>query len=132
MSKKIYMTESQFRRLVGHSLKENIALLREEEEGREENYGIVTRDGVKVIPNGENLSNDTWDKVKKILPVLTSTTDDSVNSFNLTRSQIAYALWPTLDKDTARSKLSQKINGDKAWRESELNKIANIISGSIA
>lgn len=130
MSKKIYMTESQFRRLVGHSLKENIALLQEEEE--EQDYGIVTRDGVKVMPDGDALSDDTWDKVKKVLPVLTSATDDSVNSFNLTRSQIAYALWPTLDKDAARSKLSQKINGDKAWRESELNKIANIISGSIA
>ena len=70
--------------------------------------------------------------MKTILPVLQDTNDDSVNSFNLTRSQLAYELWPNVDKDAARSKLSQKIEGNKDWKEWELNKLANIISGNLA
>jgi hypothetical protein len=82
-------------------------------------------------------SNDYSDKrmqgrVKEILPVLNNSYDKDVNTYNLTRSQLAYELYPNLDKDSARSKLSQKINGRKNFKPKELNKLANIISGDIA
>lgn len=98
----------------------------EDESRAEERYGI------KVIPDSDKVSDELWNRIKTILPTLQDSNDDSVNSFNLTRSQLAYEIWPDMDKDAARSKLSQKISGDKSWQEWELNKLANIISGSIA
>lgn len=90
------------------------------------------RYGIKVIPDSDKVEDALWGRVKTILPTLEGSNDNSVNSFNLTRSQLAYEIWPSLDKDAARSKLSQKIEGNKSWKEWELNKLANIISGSIA
>ena len=83
----------------------------------EEKYGI------KIIPDGDSVDKDLWNRARTILPVLQDTNDNSVNSFNLTRSQLAYELWPELDKDAARSKLSQKIEGNKSWQEKEINKL---------
>ena len=94
--------------------------------------GAIEKDGLRVVPDGDSIDNEMWNRMKTILPVLQDTNDDSVNSFNLTRSQLAYELWPNVDKDAARSKLSQKIEGNKAWKEWELNKLANIISGNLA
>ena len=90
------------------------------------------RYGIKVIPDGDSVDDELWNRIKTILPTLQDSNDDSVNSFNMTRSQIAYEIWPDLDKDAARSKLSQKIEGNKSWQEWELNKLANIISGNVA
>lgn len=98
----------------------------EDDSRAEERYGI------KVIPDGDGVDDELWNRIKTILPTLQDTNDDSVNSFNMTRSQIAYEIWPDLDKDAARSKLSQKIEGNKSWQEWELNKLANIISGNVA
>lgn len=98
----------------------------EDDSRAEERYGI------KVIPDGDSVDNELWNRIKTILPTLEDSNDGSVNSFNLTRSQLAYEIWPDMDKDAARSKLSQKIEGNKSWQEWELNKLANIISGSIA
>jgi hypothetical protein len=107
--------------------KENSSDDDDEDEGRaEEKFGI------RVIPDGDEIDIEAWNRIKTILPVLQDTNDDSVNSFNLTRSQIAYELWPDIEKDTARSKFSQKLDGHKAWKEWELNRIANIISGNLA
>jgi hypothetical protein len=41
-------------------------------------------------------------------------------------------MYPNLDDDTARSKLSQKLNGKKGFKPEELNKLSNIVSGDIA
>ena len=71
-------------------------------------------------------------KLKSILPTLQDTYDDDKTSYNLTRSQIAYEMYPNLDDDTARSKLSQKLNGKKGFKPEELNKLSNIVSGDIA
>lgn len=71
-------------------------------------------------------------KLQTILPALQDTYDDSKQSYNLTRSQISYEMYPNLDPDTARSKLSQKLNGKKNFKPKELNKLANIVSGDIA
>jgi hypothetical protein len=71
-------------------------------------------------------------KLKSVLPALQDTYDDDKTSYNLTRSQIAYEMYPNLDDDTARSKLSQKLNGKKGFKPNELNKLANIVSGDIA
>lgn len=98
----------------------------EDDSRAEERYGI------KVIPDGDDVDDELWNRIKTILPTLQDSNDDSVNSFNMTRSQIAYEIWPDLDKDAARSKLSQKIEGNKSWQEWELNKLANIISGNVA
>lgn len=98
----------------------------EDDSRAEERYGI------KVIPDGDSVDDELWNRIKTILPTLQDSNDGSVNSFNLTRSQLAYEIWPDMDKDAARSKLSQKIEGNKSWQEWELNKLANIISGSVA
>ena len=71
-------------------------------------------------------------KLKSILPTLQDTYDKDKVSYNLTRSQIAYEMYPNLDDDSARSKLSQKLNGKKSFKPKELNKLASIVSGDIA
>lgn len=93
----------------------------------------VDVNGIKVIVSSDNkqVSDRLKGLVSRIIPALEGTNDNSVNSFNLTRSQLAYELWPDIDKDSARSKLSQKVQGDKAWQEWEINKMANIISGNV-
>ena len=109
--------------------------LNESEEKDDElgNENVVERNGVKIIcDKGTEPSEKTIGVISDVISTLRDSNDDTVNSFNLTRSQISYELWPGIDKDAARSKLSQKINGRKAWREWELNKISNIISGSVA
>lgn len=58
---------------------------------------------------------DTYDKLKTIVPILTSTYDKDVNTYNLTHSQLAYEMYPNLDPDTARSKFSQKVTGKKTF-----------------
>ena len=88
--------------------------------------------GLRIVKSDEGIDDAIWGRLKNIIPMLQDSNDDSVNSFNLTRSQIAYELWPELDKDSARSKLSQKIEGKKSWQEWELNKLANIVSGNSA
>jgi hypothetical protein len=98
----------------------------EDDSRAEERYGI------KVIPDGDSVDDELLNRIKTILPTLQDSNDNSVNSFNMTRSQIAYEIWPDMDKDAARSKLSQKIEGNKSWQEWELNKLANIISGNVA
>lgn len=98
----------------------------------EDDSRVEERYGIKVIPDGDSVDDELWNRIKTILPTLQDSNDDSVNSFNMTRSQIAYEIWPDLDKDAARSKLSQKIEGNKSWQEWELNKLANIISGNVA
>ena len=40
-------------------------------------------------------------KLQTILPALQDTYDDSKQSYNLTRSQISYEMYPNLDPDTA-------------------------------
>ena len=75
---------------------------------------------------------DVQSKLKSILPTLQDTYDGDKLSYNLTRSQIAYEMYPDLDDDSARSKLSQKLNGKKNFKPKELNKLANIVSGDIA
>ena len=75
---------------------------------------------------------DVQSKLKSILPTLQDTYDNDKTSYNLTRSQIAYEMYPNLDDDSARSKLSQKLNGKKNFKPKELNKLANIVSGDIA
>lgn len=71
---------------------------------------------------------DLAHKMKIIMGVLKNNNDNSVNSFNITRSQLSYELYPRLDKDTARSKLSQKILGHKRFTVREINQLFNIIS----
>ena len=75
---------------------------------------------------------DAYGKMKAIIPVLTSTYDNEVNTYNLTHSQLAYVMYPDLDPDTARSKFSQKVTAKKRFTAKEINKLFNIISGKIA
>ena len=92
----------------------------------------IEKNGIKVsVEGGEKVSDSIMHRAKTIMPSIEDTNDDSVQSFNLTRSQLAYALWPNLDKDSARSKFSQKVKGEKAWKPKELNKLVNIISSTI-
>lgn len=98
-----------------------------------EKGNTIEKFGIKVVADSpDEITDEMWGRLKTILPAIQDSNDDSVNSFNLTRSQIAYELWPQLDKDAARSKLSQKIQGEKSWQVWELNKLANIVSSSVA
>ena len=73
-----------------------------------------------------------YGKMKTIVPILTSTYDNDVNTYNLTHSQLSYEMYDDLDPDTARSKFSQKVTGKKRFTAKEINKLFNIISGKIA
>lgn len=85
-----------------------------------------------TLSDYQDLDQDTYGKLKTIVPVLTSTYNDEVNTYNLTHSQLAYEMYPSLDADTARSKFSQKVTGKKRFTGKEINKLFNIVSGKIA
>ena len=80
----------------------------------------------------KDMDSNVYGKMKTIVPILTSTYDNDVNTYNLTHSQLAYEMYDDLDPDTARSKFSQKVTGKKRFTAKEINKLFNIISGKIA
>ena len=89
-------------------------------------------DGLLKASDYKDMGNNVYGKMKTIVPILTSTYDDNVNTYNLTHSQLAYEMYDDLDPDTARSKFSQKVTGKKRFTAKEINKLFNIISGKIA
>lgn len=80
----------------------------------------------------QDMGNEIYGKLKTIIPILTSTYDSDVNTYNLTHSQLSYEMYGDLDPDTARSKFSQKVTGKKRFTAKEINQLFNIISGKIA
>lgn len=89
-------------------------------------------DGLLKASDYKDMGNNVYGKMKTIVPILTSTYDDNVNTYNLTHSQLSYEMYNDLDPDTARSKFSQKVTGKKRFTSKEINKLFNIISGKIA
>ena len=89
-------------------------------------------DGLLKASDYKDMGNNVYGKMKTIVPILTSTYDDNVNTYNLTHSQLSYEMYDDLDPDTARSKFSQKVTGKKRFTSKEINKLFNIISGKIA
>ena len=89
-------------------------------------------DGLLKASDYKDMGNNVYGKMKTIVPILTSTYDDNVNTYNLTHSQLSYEMYDDLDPDTARSKFSQKVTGKKRFTAKEINKLFNIISGKIA
>ena len=89
-------------------------------------------DGLLKASDYKDMGNNVYGKMKTIVPILTSTYDDNVNTYNLTHSQLSYEMSDDLDPDTARSKFSQKVTGKKRFTSKEINKLFNIISGKIA
>ena len=80
----------------------------------------------------QDMGNEIYGKLKTIIPILTSTYDSDVNTYNLTHSQLSYEMYGDLDPDTARNKFSQKVTGKKRFTAKEINQLFNIISGKIA
>ena len=89
-------------------------------------------DGLLKASDYKDMDSNVYGKMKTIVPILTSTYDDNVNTYNLTHSQLSYEMYDDLDPDTARSKFSQKVTGKKRFTSKEINKLFNIISGKIA
>ena len=89
-------------------------------------------DGLLKASDYKDMDSNVYGKMKTIVPILTSTYDNDVNTYNLTHSQLAYEMYDDLDPDTARSKFSQKVTGKKRFTAKEINKLFNIISGKIA
>lgn len=89
-------------------------------------------DGLLKASDYKDMDSNVYGKIKTIIPILTSTYDNDVNTYNLTHSQLAYEMYDDLDPDTARSKFSQKVTGKKRFTAKEINKLFNIISGKIA
>ena len=89
-------------------------------------------DGLLKASDYKDMDSNVYGKMKTIVPILTSTYDNDVNTYNLTHSQLAYEMYDDLDPDTARSKFSQKVTGKKRFTAKEINKLYNIISGKIA
>lgn len=89
-------------------------------------------DGLLKASDYKDMGENVYGKMKSIIPILTSTYDNDVNTYNLTHSQLAYEMYDDLDPDTARSKFSQKVTGKKRFTSKEINKLFNIISGKIA
>ena len=89
-------------------------------------------DGLLKASDYKDMGNNVYGKMKTIVPILTSTYDDNVNTYNLTHSQLSYEMYDDLDPDTARSKFSQKVTGKRRFTSKEINKLFNIISGKIA
>ena len=89
-------------------------------------------DGLLKASDYKDMDSNAYGKMKTIIPILTSTYDNDVNTYNLTHSQLAYEMYDDLDPDTARSKFSQKVTGKKRFTAKEINKLFNIISGKIA
>lgn len=90
------------------------------------------KSGVLKVSDYKDMDSTTYGKLKSIVPILTATYDNDVNTYNLTHSQLAYEMYKGLDPDTARSKFSQKVTGKKRFTAKEVNKLFNIISGKIA
>ena len=89
-------------------------------------------DGLLKASDYKDMDSNAYGKMKTIIPILTSTYDNDINTYNLTHSQLAYEMYDDLDPDTARSKFSQKVTGKKRFTAKEINKLFNIISGKIA
>ena len=89
-------------------------------------------DGLLKASDYKDMDSNVYGKMKTIVPILTSTYDNDVNTYNLTHSQLSYEMYDDLDPDTARSKFSQKVTGKKRFTPKEINKLFNIISGKIA
>ena len=89
-------------------------------------------DGLLKASDYKDMDSNVYGKMKTIVPILTSTYDNDVNTYNLTHSQLSYEMYDDLDPDTARSKFSQKVTGKKRFTAKEINKLFNIISGKIA
>lgn len=89
-------------------------------------------DGLLKASDYKDMDSNVYGKMKTIVPILTSTYNDDLNTYNLTHSQLSYEMYDDLDPDTARSKFSQKVTGKKRFTPKEINKLFNIISGKIA
>ena len=89
-------------------------------------------DGLLKASDYKDMGNNVYGKMKTIVPILTSTYDDNVNTYNLTHSQLSYEMYDDLDPDTARSKFSQKVTGKKRFTSKEINKLFNKKRGKIA
>lgn len=101
-------------------LRDSIRRILKESAMYEENNGKA------YIEFGDDFSGDQSRynaMLGQVMPLMQKSNEDSTGTYNMTRSQIAYKLWPDLDKDTARSKLSQKINAEKAFTVEEVMKI---------
>lgn len=103
----------------------------EAEESKEQKHKNSS-DGLLKASDYKDMDGNVYGKMKSIVPILTSTYDNDVNTYNLTHSQLAYEMYDDLDPDTARSKFSQKVTGKKRFTAKEINKLFNIISGKIA
>lgn len=89
------------------------------------------KNAIKIVSLNKSNKNALKNKIDAVWPVLSATYDNGTGTYSLTRSQLAYELYPSLDKDSARSKLSQKILGNKSFTISEVNKLFNIITGDL-
>ena len=96
-------------------------------EGKDEHHSQLLK-----LSDYKDMGNESYGKMKTIIPILTSTYDNDVNTYNLTHSQLSYEMYGDLDPDTARSKFSQKVTGKKRFTAKEINQLFNIISGKIA
>ena len=103
-----------------------------EKEAKNDTKHETKGDGLLKASDYKDMGNNVYGKMKTIVPILTSTYDDNVNTYNLTHSQLSYEMYDDLDPDTARSKFSQKVTGKKRFTAKEINKLFNIISGKIA
>lgn len=103
-----------------------------EEKNKSETKHKSKCDGLLKASDYKDMDSNVYGKMKTIVPILTSTYDNDVNTYNLTHSQLSYEMYDDLDPDTARSKFSQKVTGKKRFTAKEINKLFNIISGKIA
>ena len=103
-----------------------------EKEAKNDTKHETKGEGLLKASDYKDMGNNAYGKMKTIVPILTSTYDDNVNTYNLTHSQLSYEMYDDLDPDTARSKFSQKVTGKKRFTSKEINKLFNIISGKIA
>lgn len=103
-----------------------------EEKNKSETKNKSKDDGLLKASDYKDMDSNVYGKMKTIVPILTSTYDNDVNTYNLTHSQLSYEMYDDLDPDTARSKFSQKVTGKKRFTAKEINKLFNIISGKIA
>ena len=103
-----------------------------EEKNKSETKHKSKGDGLLKASDYKDMDSNVYGKMKTIVPILTSTYDNDVNTYNLTHSQLSYEMYDDLDPDTARSKFSQKVTGKKRFTAKEINKLFNIISGKIA
>lgn len=110
----------------------NVMPLEKKEKKEKEETKDYHHSNTIKLSDYNDIDSDSYGKLKTIIPILTSTYEDDVNTYNLTHSQLAYEMYPGLDSDTARSKFSQKVTGKKRFTPKEITKLFNIISGKIA